>query len=73
VQASFAQVLTDFVRKRYSDTPNIDLVSEVAGATLAAALVVAVEDWGRHGCTGDLGQIVADSVNLVRTGFASLT
>src|ERR1700737_1227343 len=44
----------------------------VRQATLAAALVVAVENWGRGGCTGDLGQIVADSVNLVRSGLAPL-
>jgi AcrR family transcriptional regulator len=73
VQASFAEVLTDFVRKRYAEMANIELVAEVAGATLAAALVVAVENWGRNGCTGDLGQIVAESVNLVRSGFAALS
>jgi len=73
VQASFAEVLTDFVRKRYPDMANIDLVAEVAGATLAAALVVAVENWGRNGCTGDLGAIVAESVNLLRSGLAPLS
>ena len=72
VQASFAAVLTEFARARYPDLPGIDLNAEVAGATLAAALVVAVENWGRGGCTGDLGQIVADSVNLVRSGLAPL-
>ena len=72
VQASFAAVLTEFVRERYADVPDIDLNAQVAGATLAAALVVAVENWGRGGCTGDLGQIVADSVNLVRSGLAPL-
>jgi AcrR family transcriptional regulator len=70
VQASFAAVLTEFIRSRYPDLPDIDLRAEVAGATLAAALVVAVENWGRGGCTGDLGQIVAESVNLVRSGLA---
>src|SRR6516165_10383097 len=54
VQASFAAVLTEFIRSRYPDLPDIDLRAEVAGATLAAALVVAVENWGRGGCTGDL-------------------
>jgi hypothetical protein len=39
---------------------------------LAAALVVAVENWGRGGCIGDLRQIVADSVNVVRSGLAPL-
>ncbi|MGV0721051.1 TetR/AcrR family transcriptional regulator [Mycolicibacterium elephantis] len=72
VQASFAAVITDFVRKRYSDVPGIDLQAEVAGAVLAAALVVAVENWGRDGCAGDLGQIVADNVEMVRSGLAPL-
>jgi AcrR family transcriptional regulator len=72
VQSSFAGVITDFIRKRYSDTPDIDLVAEVAGATLAAALVVAVENWGRNGCTGDLGEITAAALNLVRSGLAPL-
>jgi hypothetical protein len=49
------------------------LFAEVAGATLAAALVVAVEYWGRDGCTGDLGAIVAESVTLVRSGLAPLS
>lgn len=72
VQASFAAVLTDFVRMRYADIPDIELVAEVAGAALAAALVVAVEHWGRDGCTGDLGAITASSMGLVRSGFAAL-
>ena len=72
VQASFAAVLTDFVRVRYADVPDIELVAEVAGAALAAALVVAVEHWGRDGCTGDLGAITASSMGLVRSGFAAL-
>ena len=70
VQASFARVLTDFVKSRHADTPDIDLLAEVAGATLAAALVVAVETWGRGGCTGDIGAIVVASVNVVRSGLA---
>ncbi len=69
VQASFAAEITQFVQSRQPDTPDIDLKAQVAGATLAAALVVAVENWGRGGCTGDLGQIVADSVNLLRSGL----
>jgi AcrR family transcriptional regulator len=73
VQSSFAGVITDFVKNRYSDTPDIDLVAQVAGATLAAALVVAVENWGRNGCTGDLGEITAAAMNLVRTGLAPLS
>src|SRR6201991_608367 len=35
VQSSFGGVITDFITKRYPDAPDIDLVSEVAGATLA--------------------------------------
>jgi hypothetical protein len=39
---------------------------------LAAALVVAVQKWGDDGCTGDLGEIVAASVDLLRSGLAPL-
>ncbi|MBO0719019.1 MAG: TetR family transcriptional regulator, partial [Rhizobiales bacterium] len=42
VQSSFAEVLTEFIKSRYTGISNLDLVAEVAGATLAAALVVAV-------------------------------
>jgi AcrR family transcriptional regulator len=72
VQSSFARVLTDFVRKRNPDAADIDLGAEVAGSALAAALVVAVENWGRNGCAGDLGELVAASLDLVRSGFAPL-
>ena len=72
VQASFAEALTAFVRSRHADVADIDQKAEVAGAVLAAALVVTVESWGRGGCVGDLGQIVADGVNLVRTGLGPL-
>src|ERR1700758_5848628 len=72
VQSSFAEVLTDFIKTRYAGVPNLDLVAEVAGATLAAAPVVAVQEWGDDGCTGDLGEIVAASVDLVRCGLAPL-
>jgi hypothetical protein len=44
----------------------------VAGAALAAALVVAVQNWGRCGRSGDLGRIVADGVNLQQSGLAPL-
>ncbi len=70
VQASFAHVLTDFVRDRNPDVADIDLLAEVTGSALAAALVVAVENWGRNGCTGDLGELVASSLALLRSGFA---
>jgi AcrR family transcriptional regulator len=73
VQSSFADVLTEFVRNRHVDMANIDLAAEVAGSTLAAALVVAVENWGRNGCVGDLGELVAASLDLVRSGLAPLT
>jgi AcrR family transcriptional regulator len=67
VQASFASVLTEFVRSRFAEVG--DLAAEVAGAALAAALVVAVENWGRGGCVGELGEIVTESVDLVRSGL----
>jgi AcrR family transcriptional regulator len=73
VQSSFAGVITDFIKSRYEDMADIDLVAEVAGVTLAAALVVAVENWGRNGCTGDLGEITAAAMNLVRSGLAPLS
>jgi AcrR family transcriptional regulator len=73
VQSSFARVLTEFVRDRNRDVPNIDLAAEVAGSALAAALVVAVENWGRNGCVDDLGELVAASLDLVRSGLAPLT
>ena len=73
VQSSFAQVLTDFIRTRYANVADLDLVAEVAGATLAAVLVAAVQRWGYDGCTGDLGEIVSASVDLVRSGLAPLT
>lgn len=72
VQSSFAAVFTDFVLQRYPDVANIDLVAKVAGSTLAAAMVVGVETWGRDGCTGDLRAIVATSLDLVRSGLAPL-
>ncbi|MCV7028372.1 TetR/AcrR family transcriptional regulator [Mycobacterium sherrisii] len=73
VQSSFAAVLTDFIRKRNALVPNVDLSAEVAGAALAAALVVAVEHWGRNRCVDDLGELVATSLELVRSGLATLT
>jgi AcrR family transcriptional regulator len=73
VQSSFAAVITDFVKQRYSDVPNIELVAEVAGSTLAAALVVGVETWGRNGCQDDLAAITATTLGLVRSGLAPLT
>ncbi|HTY32890.1 TetR/AcrR family transcriptional regulator [Mycobacterium sp.] len=72
VQASFAAVFTDFITQRYPDVANIDLVAKVAGATLAAALVVGVETWGRTGCTGDLAAITAACLDLVRSGLSPL-
>ena len=72
VQSSFAQVLTEFVRNRHPEVANNDLDAEVAGSVLAAALVVAVENWGRNGCSADLGGLVAASLDLVRSGLAPL-
>ncbi|OBG22173.1 TetR/AcrR family transcriptional regulator [Mycobacterium sp. 852002-51057_SCH5723018] len=73
VQSSFAAVLTDFVEQRYPDVANIDLVAKVAGSALAAALVVAVETWGRDGCVEDLGAITATCLDLVRSGLSPLS
>ena len=72
VQSSFAQVLTEFVRNRNPGGANIELRAEVAGSALAAALVVAVENWGRNGCADDLGELVAASLDLLRSGLAPL-
>ncbi len=72
VQSSFARVLTDFVKNRNPDAADIDLAAEVAGCALASALVAAVEHWGRNGCVGDLGELVAASLDLVRSGLAPL-
>jgi AcrR family transcriptional regulator len=72
VQSSFARVLTDFAKSRNPDVPNIDLRAAVAGSALAAALVVAVENWGRKGCAEDLGELVATSLDLLRSGLAPL-
>ncbi|ABM11827.1 TetR family transcriptional regulator [Mycolicibacterium vanbaalenii] len=73
VQSSFADVLTGHIRTRYAGTADIDLVADVAGAALAAALVVAVEHWGRNGCVDDLGEITSASMAVLRSGFARLT
>ena len=73
VQASFAEVLTDFVKRRHTDLPDVDLIAEVAGAALAAVLVAAVEHWGRDGCATDLREVVSTSIDLVRSGLAPLT
>jgi AcrR family transcriptional regulator len=72
VQSSFATVLTDFIKSRNPDVAQLDLRAEVAGSVLAAALVVAVENWGRNGCLADLGELVATSLELVRSGLSPL-
>ena len=72
VQSSFAAVITDFVKHRYADVPNIDLVAAVAGATLAAAMVVGVETWGRNGCREDCKRNHRHDLGLVRSGLSPL-
>jgi AcrR family transcriptional regulator len=72
VQSSFAAALTEFIKNRTPDVPDLDLAAAVAGSAIAAALVVAVESWGRSGCVGDLGEIVTASLDLVRSGLAPL-
>jgi hypothetical protein len=67
-------LVEEVARRRELGQPDAtDLVAEVAGAMLAAALVVAVENWGRGGCTADLGRLVAESLDLVRSGLAPLS
>jgi hypothetical protein len=39
---------------------------------VAATLVVAVQKWGRDGCTSDMREIVNASVDLVRSGLGPL-
>lgn len=73
VQSSFAEVLTDHIRHRYADVADIALVADVAGAALAAALVVAVEHWGRNGCADDLGALTEAAMAVLRSGFAQLS
>nr|WP_205267481.1 TetR/AcrR family transcriptional regulator [Mycolicibacterium sphagni] len=72
VQASFAAVITDFVRDRYRRGPNVDLAADVAGATVAAALIVALEKWARDKCEGDLSQVSAESLDLLRSGLSTI-
>jgi AcrR family transcriptional regulator len=72
VQSSFAAALTQFIKNRNPDVPDIDLTAAVAGSAIAAALVAAVENWGRNGCVGDLGQIVTAAMDLIRSGLAPL-
>jgi len=69
VQASFAEVITAFARRRAEGLPNADLTAEVAGAVIAAALVCAVEGWGRNGCTDDIAERTAVAIELVRSGL----
>lgn len=72
VQSSFASVLTEFVRARYADHPDIELEAQVAGQVLAAALVAAVEAWGGRSSVADLGDMVARALGLVRSGLGQL-
>ena len=69
VQASFAAVLTDFLRARYADHPDAALYSTVAGNVLAAALVAAVNAWGEGGCVDDVAAMTTRAVDYVRTGL----
>jgi AcrR family transcriptional regulator len=70
VQASFAAVLTDFVRERHASHPDVELGAIVTGSVVAAALVGAVEVWGLRCCVDDVGGLVERSLELVRTGLA---
>ncbi len=70
VQAAFAEVITAYAKQRQPDHPDPDLAAEVAGGVIAAALVCAVEGWGRNGCTDDLGERTLAALELVRSGLA---
>lgn len=70
VQASFAEAITAYARRRTVGLPHADLVAEVAGSMIAAALVSAVEGWGRNGCTDDLAERTTLAMEMVRTGLA---
>ena len=72
VQTSFASVLSDFVRQRHADHPDIELLAAVAGNTIAGALVSAVEVWGLSGCADDVAALVGRSIDYVRSGLAAL-
>lgn len=72
VQGTFAEVITAYAKQRTADLPHPDLTAEVAGSVIAAALVCAVEGWGRNGCTDDIGERTAHALELVRTGLAVL-
>jgi AcrR family transcriptional regulator len=69
VQASFAVVLSEFVRKRHANHPDVELGATVTGNVLAAALVSAVEVWGLGGCQDDVGVLTVRSLSLVRDGL----
>ena len=70
VQASFAAVLLEFIRKRLVDQPS--LVTLVGANVLAAALVSAVDAWGQGGCEGNIDVMVDEALDLVRTGLQPL-
>lgn len=70
VQAAFAEVITGYARQRNPEHPDADLAAEVAGGVIAAALVCAVEGWGRNGCADDLGERTLAALELVRSGLA---
>jgi AcrR family transcriptional regulator len=72
VQASFAAVLSEFVRRRQAGHPDADLLSAMAGNVLAGALVAAVSVWGERGCVDELDVMVDQAVDFVRSGLAPL-
>ena len=72
VQTSFANVLSDFIRQRHADHPDVDLLAATAGNVLAAALVSAVEVWGLSAATADVEALVGRALTYVRTGLSEL-
>jgi AcrR family transcriptional regulator len=69
VQASFGSVITDFIKSRHADHPDIELFARVAGGAVAAGLVTAVEVWGQGGCAEDLGTLVNRSMEFMKSGL----
>jgi AcrR family transcriptional regulator len=69
VQAAFAEAITNHAALLLEGLPNADLLARVTGASIAAALVAAVDVWGQRGAEDDLGEMVANAVAFLRNGL----
>lgn len=69
VQAGFADAIAAHAALLMEGQPDADLHARVAGATIAAALVAAVDVWGQRGTKDDLGELVANAVAFLRSGM----